>query len=61
MENLDKNKIEQIVKTRKQAHDNGTSDGEIIEAIEVAIDISGGSGTTSARFAMNVLEYYKAL
>jgi len=41
--------------------DNGTSDGEIIEAIEVAIDMSGGSGTASARFAMNVLEYYKAL
>ena len=114
MENLDKNKIEQIVKTRKQAHgyylkkskvyqsfvemeqktytngelskklkeliaigisvvincescmewhikqaiDDGATDGEIIEAIEVGIEMSGGPGTASARFAMNVLEYY---
>ncbi len=115
MENLDKQKIEQIVKTRKQAHgyylnkskvyksfvdmeqktytdgdlskkqkeliaigisvvincescmewhvkqaiDDGATEGEIIEAIEVGIEMSGGPGTASARFAMNVIEYYK--
>lgn len=115
MENFDKDKIEQIVKIRKQAHgyflknskvyksfvdmeqktysngvlskkqkelvaigisvvtdcescmewhikqamDDGASDEEIIEAIEVSIEMSGGPGTASARFAMNVLEYYK--
>jgi AhpD family alkylhydroperoxidase len=115
MENLDKDKIERIVKVRKQAHgyylknskvyqsffdmeqrtykdgnlskkqkeliaigisvvincescmewhikqaiDDGASDGEIIEAIEVGIEMSGGPGTASARFAMNVLNYYK--
>jgi AhpD family alkylhydroperoxidase len=115
MENLDKNKIEQIVKTRKQAHgyylnkskvyksfvemeqktyidgeltkkqkefiaigisvvincescmewhikqalDDGAKESEIIEAIEVGIEMAGGPATASARFAMNVLEYYK--
>jgi len=117
MENTDKNKIEQIVKTRKQAHSyflknsqvyrsfaemekntykdgalskkqkelvaigisvaincescmewhicqaigDGASEGEIIEAVEVGIEMSGGPGTVSARFAMNVLEYHKPL
>jgi len=116
MENLDENRIEQIVKTRKQAHsfylkkskvyqsfvdmeqstyvngalskmqkefiaigisivincescmewhikqaiDNGASECEIIEAIEVGIEMSGGPGTVSARFAMNVLSYYNS-
>ncbi len=116
MENMDKNKIEQIVKTRKQAHsyylkkskvyqsfvdmeqntykdgelskkqkeliaigisvvincescmewhikqaiDDGATEEEIIEAIEVGIEMCGGPGTASARFAMNVLEYYKS-
>jgi AhpD family alkylhydroperoxidase len=116
MENMDKNKIEQIVKTRKQAHsyylkkskvyqsfvdmeqntykdgelskkqkeliaigisvvincescmewhikqaiDDGATEEEIIEAIEVGIEMSGGPGTASSRFAMNVLEYYKS-
>lgn len=115
MENLDKNKIEQIVKTRKQAHayylkkskvyqsfvdmeqktytdreltkkqkeliaigisivincescmewhikqaiDDRSTESEIIEAIEVGIEMGGGPATASARFAMNVLEYYK--
>lgn len=114
MENLDKDRIESIVKTRKQAHsyyltkskvyesfvnmeqktysdgvlskkqkeliaigisvvincescmewhikqaiDDGASEEEIIEAIEVGIEMSGGPGTASARFAMNVLKYY---
>lgn len=115
MENPDKNKIEQIIKTRKQAHayylkrskvyqsfvdmeqktytngaltklqkeliaigisvvincescmewhikqamDDGAKESEIIEAIEVGIEMAGGPATASARFAMNVLEYYK--
>lgn len=116
MENLDKDKIEQIVKNRKKAHsfylkkskvyrsfvdmeqntykdgelskkqkeliaigisvvincescmewhikqaiDDGATEKEIIEAIEVGIEMSGGPGTASARFAMNVIEYYKS-
>jgi AhpD family alkylhydroperoxidase len=115
MENLDKHRIEQLVKTRKKAHsfylsnsnvyksfvemeqntykdghlskkqkeliaigisvvidcescmewhikqalDDGASQNEIIESIEVGIEMSGGPGTASARFAMNVLEYYQ--
>lgn len=115
MENLDKEKIEQIVKTRKKAHsfyskkskvyqsfvdmeqntykdgalskkqkeliaigisvaincescmewhikqalDDGATHEEVIESIEVGIEMSGGPGTASARFAMNVLEYYR--
>ena len=43
----------------KQAIDDGASEAEIIDAIEVGIEMSGGPGTTSARFAMNVLEYYQ--
>lgn len=42
----------------KQALDEDCTEGEIIEAIEVAIEMSGGPGTASARFAMNVLNYY---
>ena len=43
----------------KQALDDGATEGEIIEAIEVGIEMSGRPGTVSARFAMNVLEFYK--
>ena len=43
----------------KQALDDGAAAEEIIESIEVAIEMSGGPGTVSARFAMNVLDYYK--
>lgn len=116
MENLDKDRIEQLVKTRKKAHayyakkskvyrsfvemeqntysdgqlskkqkeliaigisvvincescmewhikqalDDGAGEKEIIEAIEVGIEMSGGPGTASARFAMNVLEVYQS-
>jgi len=42
----------------KQAIDGGSMEDEIIEAIEVGIEMAGGPGTVSARFAMNVLEYY---
>lgn len=44
----------------KQAIDDGAKEGEIVEAIEVGIEMSGGPGTVAARFAMNVLEYYKS-
>jgi AhpD family alkylhydroperoxidase len=43
----------------KQALDDGATESEIIESIEVGIEMSGGPGTASARFAMNVLEYYQ--
>lgn len=42
----------------KQAIDGGSSEEEIIEAIGVGIEMAGGPATASARFAMNVLEYY---
>jgi len=42
----------------KQALDDGASVAEILEAIEVGIEMSGGPGTVAARFAMNVLNYY---
>jgi AhpD family alkylhydroperoxidase len=42
----------------KQALDGGASKNEIVEALEVGIEMSGGPGTVSARFAMNVIEYY---
>jgi len=43
----------------KQALDGGALEPEIIEAIEVGIEMAGGPATASARFAMNVLEYYQ--
>jgi AhpD family alkylhydroperoxidase len=42
----------------KQALDDGATEEEIIEVIEVGIEMGGGPATVSARFAMNVLEYY---
>jgi AhpD family alkylhydroperoxidase len=42
----------------KQALDGGATEDTIIEAIEVGIEMGGGTATVSARFAMNVLEYY---
>ena len=42
----------------KQALDEGATDSEIIEAIEVGIEMGGGPATVSARFAMNVLDFY---
>lgn len=44
----------------KQSMDAGATEGEIIEAIEVGIEMSGGPGTVSARFAMNILSYYNS-
>lgn len=43
----------------KQALDDGATDDKILEAIEVGIEMAGGPATASARFAMNVLEYYQ--
>ncbi len=43
----------------KQALDGGASIDEILEAIEVGIEMACGSATVSARFALDVLEYYK--
>lgn len=42
----------------QQSLDKGASQDEIMEAIEVGIEMSGGPGTVAARFAMDVLEYY---
>ncbi|MDR1722632.1 MAG: carboxymuconolactone decarboxylase family protein [Tannerella sp.] len=42
----------------KQALDDGGTEDEILEAIGVGIEMAGGPATVSARFAMNVLEYY---
>ena len=42
----------------KQALDDGASREMIIEAIEVGIEMGGGPATVSARFAMEVLDYY---
>ena len=42
----------------KQAMDGGADENELIEAVEVGIEMSGGPGTVAARFAMNVIEYY---
>ncbi len=42
----------------KQALDDGASSEQVIEAIEVGMEMGGGPATASARFAMNVLEYY---
>jgi AhpD family alkylhydroperoxidase len=42
----------------KQALEGGATGDEIIESIEVGIEMGRGPATASARFAMNVLEYY---
>jgi len=42
----------------KQALDIGATEAEIIEAIEVGIEMGNGQTTVSARFAMDVLEFY---
>ena len=43
----------------KQCLDYGAMQNEILEAVEVGIEMSGGPGTVAARFAMEVLEYYR--
>lgn len=43
----------------KEALNAGSSEKEIIEAIEVGIEMGGGPSTVSSRFALKVLEYYR--
>ncbi len=38
----------------------GASDQEIIESMEVAMEMGGGPATVTARFALKVLEYFRA-
>jgi len=40
----------------EQAAKAGASQQEILEAVEVGIEMSGGPGTVSARFALDVME-----
>jgi len=42
----------------KKAIDSGATETDIIEAIEVGIEMGGGPTTVSARFAMNIIDYY---
>jgi AhpD family alkylhydroperoxidase len=42
----------------KQAIDGGATEDILIEAINVGIEMAGGPATASARFAMNVIDYY---
>jgi AhpD family alkylhydroperoxidase len=42
----------------RQALEDGATENQIIEAVGVGIEMSGGPGTVAARFAMNVMEYY---
>ena len=42
----------------KQAIDCGAGETQIIEAVETGIEMGGGPATVSARFAMDVLNYY---
>ena len=43
-----------------QALKDGATEEQVLEAIEVGIEMSGGPGTVAARFAMSVLKYLKA-
>ena len=40
----------------EQAAASGASEAEILEAVEVGIEMSGGPGTVSARFALEVMD-----
>ncbi|MFX1240994.1 MAG: carboxymuconolactone decarboxylase family protein [Promethearchaeota archaeon] len=42
----------------KEALRSGASEGQVLEAIEVGIEMGGGPATVSSRFALKVLEYY---
>lgn len=39
-----------------QAFRSGATDAEILEAVEVGIEMSGGPGTVASRFAMKVMK-----
>ena len=40
----------------EQAAEAGASEREVLEAVEVGIEMAGGPGTVSARFALEVME-----
>jgi AhpD family alkylhydroperoxidase len=40
----------------EQAAKSGASESEVLEAVEVGIEMAGGPGTVSARFALEVME-----
>jgi AhpD family alkylhydroperoxidase len=40
----------------EQAVASGASEPEVLEAVEVGIEMAGGPGTVSARFALEVME-----
>ena len=42
-----------------QAMKDGATEAEVLEAIDVGIEMSGGPGTVAARFAMSVIKYLK--
>ncbi len=42
-----------------QALKNNASEEEILEAVEVGMEMSGGPGTVSARFVMQAIEYHR--
>ena len=42
----------------QQALEGGATEEEVLEAVDVGMEMGGGPATASARFAMNVLEYY---
>lgn len=44
-----------------EAIKSGATKEELIEAIDVGVEMSGGPGTVSSRFALKVLEYYNVL
>ena len=43
-----------------EALKSGATIEEIIEVIEVGIEMGGGPATVASRFALKVLDYYKA-
>lgn len=43
----------------KEALKSGATEGQILEAIEVGIEMGGGPATVSSRFALKVLEYHE--
>jgi AhpD family alkylhydroperoxidase len=43
----------------QQAVEGGATEEEVLEAVDVGMEMGGGPATASARFAMNVLEYYQ--
>ena len=44
----------------REAMQNGATEEQIVEAIEVAFEMGGGPATVQARFALEVMEHYRA-